>query len=258
MNGRQPLIAGNWTMHKTVSATRILLDGLRAELQGVRGADVAVAPPFTSLPAAAARLQGSRIMLGAQNMHEREEGAFTGEISAVMLTDLGVDFVILGHSERRHIFGETDETVAYKGRTALVHDLVPYLGCGATQQQREADETVAVVSRKLSAALVGLRDVDGAELVIAYEPVWAIGTGLTASPEQAQEVHAAIRSMLCDWLGTETAERIRLLYGGSVKPSNAAGLMAQRDIDGALVGGASLDAGSFAGIVLAAASDAAV
>ncbi len=254
MGQRTPLIAGNWKMHKTISATRTLLAELRARLDGVGGVDVAVAPPFTALGAGAEALAGSPIALGAQNMHYAQEGAFTGEISPVMLTDLGVDFVILGHSERRAIFGESDELIARKLRTALAHDLQPYLCCGETHQERAAGATEDVVGGQLRAALEGLDVAQTAGLVIAYEPIWAIGTGLTATPDQAQAVHAFIRRLLAELFGGELAASVRIQYGGSVKPANAAELLGQPDIDGALVGGASLDADSFAGIVVATAN----
>lgn len=248
---RIPLIAGNWKMHKTLSATRTLLAELHEAVHDIDDVEVAVAPPFTALAAAADALRSHPIRVGAQNMHESEEGAFTGEISPVMLTDIGADFVILGHSERRSLFGEDDELIGRKVNTALAHDLVPYLCCGETQQQREANETEAVVRRQLRAGLASVPTDQAGEMVVAYEPVWAIGTGLTATPEQAQEVHASIRDLLADRFDDATAQSIRILYGGSVKPGNAAELMAQPDIDGALVGGASLDGDSFAGIVRA-------
>lgn len=250
---RRPLIAGNWKMHKTLAATRTLIGELGAAVADVSGVDVTVAPPFTALSAAVEAARDSIVRVGAQNMHESEEGAYTGEISPVMLADVGVDFVILGHSERRTIYGESDELVGSKVRTALAHDLVPYVCCGETQQEREEGRTQPVVERQLRAALHGLESQQAAGLVIAYEPVWAIGTGLTATPAQAQEVHAAIRALLGDLFDADFAAATRVLYGGSVKPANAAELMAQPDLDGALVGGASLDADSFAGIVRAVA-----
>ncbi len=251
---RIPLIAGNWKMHKTLSATRTLLGELQTAVADVDSVEVAVAPPFTALAAAVETLRGGSIRTGAQNMNEAEEGAFTGEISPVMLTDVGVNFVILGHSERRALYGEDDELVGRKVNTALAHDLVPYLCCGETQGEREAGTTEAVVSRQLLAGLAGVQADQAASLVVAYEPVWAIGTGLTATPEQAQQVHASIRALLAERFGESVAQSIRIQYGGSVKPGNAAELMAQPDIDGALVGGASLDAASFAGIVRATAA----
>jgi triosephosphate isomerase len=246
---RTPLIAGNWKMHKTVAATRTVLGELAAAPAGVETVAVAVAPPFTALAAALEAARGSRIQIGAQNMYELEEGAFTGEISPVMLTDVGVQFVILGHSERRAIFGEQDAHIGRKVNAALAHDLVPYVCCGETQEEREAGNTDSVVERQLTAALAAVEADQADRLIVAYEPVWAIGTGLTASPDQAQEVHAGIRALLTTRFDAEAAARIRILYGGSVKPGNAAALMSQPDIDGALVGGASLDASSFAGIV---------
>lgn len=251
MTARVPLVAGNWKMHKTVSAARTLLQGLRAELGSAGAVDVAVAPPFTALAAAAEVLAGSRIALGAQDMHEAEEGAYTGEISATMLSDVGCSFVVLGHSERRALFGEADATVARKVRAALAHDLVPYLCCGESLAEREADRTQAVVERQLRAVLESLDARDAGRVVIAYEPVWAIGTGETATPSQAQEVHAFVRALVAEIHGSDVAQHCRILYGGSVKPDNAAELIGQPDVDGALVGGASLGVASFAGIVRA-------
>ena len=250
MSGRTPFIAGNWKMHKTVAATRALIAQLRDAIGDVTDVDVAVAPPFTALAAGAEALAGSAIRLLAQNMNASDEGAFTGEVSPVMLTDVGVAGVILGHSERRSLFGETDAAVATKLRAALAHDLMPIVCVGETREEREAGRTSEVVLGQLRAALDGLAQDDGRRIVIAYEPVWAIGTGLTATPEQAQEVHARIRELLTGLFGAAAAS-IRILYGGSVNPSNAAELLACADIDGALVGGASLDADSFAGIVSA-------
>lgn len=251
MSCRTPLISGNWKMHKTLAATRTLLAELRKGVDGLSAVEVTVAPPFTALAAAAEALVGSGIGFGGQTMHHAEEGAYTGEVSPVMLTDLGASFVILGHSERRALFGETDQDVSRKLRAALAHGLTPYVCCGETLQQRQSGETERVVSAQLRAALDGLPPQQARQLVIAYEPVWAIGTGLTATPDQAQAVHAAIRDLLRDLFGAEVVRVIRLLYGGSVKPGNAAELLSQPDIDGALVGGASLDAASFAGIVRA-------
>ena len=251
MSCRTPLICGNWKMFKTLAATRTLLAELRKRVDGLPGVEITVAPPFTALAAAAESLTGSRIGFGAQNMHDAEEGAYTGEISPVMLTDLGASFVILGHSERRALFSETDQGVSRKLRATLAHDLIPYVCCGETQKQRQSGETEQVVNAQLRTALDGLPPQQAKQLVIAYEPVWAIGTGLTATPEQAQSVHAAIRGLLRDLFGGDVSEAIRILYGGSVKPANAAELLSQPDIDGALVGGASLDAASFAGIAQA-------
>ena len=229
---RIPLISGNWKMHKTLAATRALLDELRPAVADAAGVDVSVAPPFTAIAAAAEALRGTDIAVGAQNMHELEEGAFTGEISPVMLADAGATFVILGHSERRAIFGESDELIARKLGAAFAHDLKPYLCCGETQQEREAGQTHEVVDRQLRIALRGISNEQAAGLVIAYEPVWAIGTGLTATPQQAQEIHAGIRALLAELFDDPTAQTIRIQYGGSVKAGNAAELMAQPDIDG--------------------------
>ncbi len=248
---RKPIIVGNWKMHKTISETRTTLSALRAAVQDVDSVDIGVAPPFTSLSAAAEVLLGSNIALAAQNMHCRDTGAFTGEVSPPMLLDAGVTHVILGHSERRELFGETDDLIATKVEAALAHRMVPILCVGETQGQREANETVSVVTGQLSGALRQLRGADLESLVVAYEPIWAIGTGLTATPGQAQQVHEIIRDFIGDLLGRAVAERLRIQYGGSVKPDNAAELLTQPDIDGALVGGASLEAESLAAIVRA-------
>jgi triosephosphate isomerase len=214
--------------------------------------EVVICPPFTSLKAAVERCAQSRVRVAAQNMHEEQEGAFTGEVSAPMLLELGVDGVILGHSERRQYFNETDEPLARKVPAALAARLEPILCVGELESERDAGETEAVLQSQLTADLAEVADDGLAEVVIAYEPVWAIGTGKTATPEQAQEAMAFIRGLI-ESRSAEAAEAIRILYGGSVKPDNAAELLAQDDIDGALVGGASLDPGDFAAIVEAAA-----
>ena len=249
---RKPIIVGNWKMHKTISETRTTLSALRAAVQDVESVEIGVAPPFTSLAAAAEVLLGSNIFLAAQNMHYRDMGAFTGEISPPILLDAGATHAILGHSERREFFGETDDMIATKVQAALAHGIVPILCVGETQLQRQADATVSVITGQLSGALRELRGTDLESLVVAYEPIWAIGTGLTATPGQAQQVHEIIRDFIGDLLGGNVAEQLRIQYGGSVKPDNAAELLAQPDIDGALVGGASLDAESLAAIVHAA------
>jgi len=253
VSSRVPFVAGNWKMHKTASATRTLLGALVERVGPDPGIEVGVAPPFTSLAAAREALGSARIRLGAQNLYPEVEGAFTGEISPVMLADAGVDFVIVGHSERRAIFGESDEMVARKLRAAQAHDLTAVVCCGETLAEREAGRTHDVVRGQLTAALAGLGPAGLATVVVAYEPVWAIGTGRTATPEQAQEVHAFVRGVVARVVGAEPAARLRILYGGSVKPDNAAELMDCDDVDGALVGGASLDAASFAAIVTACA-----
>ena len=246
---RRPLIAGNWKMHKTIAETLAYIEAFKPLVAGVEDRDIMLAPPFTALDAAQRALEGSRISLGAQNCHWEEEGAFTGEISARMLADIGVIYVILGHSERRHIFGETDEMIRQKVAAVLRHELVPILCIGETLEEREAGKTFSVLERQLKEGLKGLSAGDLKDLVIAYEPVWAIGTGKTASPEQAEEAHAFCRRLLAEMFGADFAEKIRILYGGSVKPENIVGLMARPDIDGALVGGASLKPDVFARIV---------
>ncbi len=245
---RRPFVCGNWKMFKTASEADQLVRELRSRLSS-NNVQVAVAPPFTALAAARGALTGSPIQLFAQNCHWEKQGAFTGEVSASMLKELGCDGVILGHSERRQLFGETDEMVGKKLRAALEAGLHPIVCCGETLQEREANRTWEVVSRQLRGAL------DAAtvsRVTIAYEPVWAIGTGKVATTAQAQEVHAQIRGLLRELGGAAAADQVRVQYGGSVKPDNAAELLAQPDIDGALVGGASLKAEDFARIIAAA------
>ncbi|MBM4286504.1 MAG: triose-phosphate isomerase [Deltaproteobacteria bacterium] len=245
-----PLIAGNWKMHKTLAEARALAREIRAGLDPAGTVEVAVAPPFTALAAVAAELTGSPVGLAAQDAFWEPQGAFTGAISPLMLQDVGCRYVIIGHSERRRHFGETDAGVNRKAKAVLDQGLRPIVCVGETLAQREAGETLEVVSRQLRAGLAGLDPVQAAALVVAYEPVWAIGTGRTATPAQAQEVHAFIRSLLPEVVGNAV---VRLLYGGSVTPDNAAALLAQPDLDGALVGGASLQAASFLKIAAAAA-----
>jgi triosephosphate isomerase len=238
---RRRFVCGNWKMHKTVAEAVQLVRDLRQRL-GEPRAQVAVAPPFTALAAVKQALQGSPLQLFAQNCHFEKQGAFTGEVSAAMLRDVGCDGVILGHSERRQLFGETDESVARKLKAALAEGLAPIVCVGETLQEREGGRTWDVVSGQVRNALSGLDAQALGRVTIAYEPVWAIGTGRTATPEIAQEAHALIKSLL---------DR-PVLYGGSVKPENAAELLAEPDVDGALVGGASLDPESFAAICEAA------
>ncbi|NHM28816.1 triose-phosphate isomerase [Desulfofundulus sp. TPOSR] len=249
---RIPLLAGNWKMYKTVTEAVEFVRGLKEALAGVQGVEVAVCPPFTALYAVARELEGSNIVLGAQNMHRAEEGAYTGEISPVMLKEIGCRYVILGHSERRQYFGESDEDVNAKVKAALKHGLVPIVCVGERLEEREAGHTERVVGAQVRRSLAGLSGTELAGLVVAYEPVWAIGTGRTASPEDAQQVNAFIRCLLAEMGGREAARQVRIQYGGSVKPENAAELLGQPDIDGALVGGASLKVDSFAAIVRAA------
>jgi len=249
---RRPLIAGNWKMHKNVEEARALVRGIREGLPGDAAADVLVAPPFTALAAVVEAARGSAVAVGAQNAHFETKGAFTGEISPAMLVDVGCSHVILGHSERRQLFGETDEGVARKAVASLSHGLVPIVCVGETRDEREAGQTDAVVERQIERALRELTPDQVAGLVVAYEPVWAIGTGLAATPEQAQEVHAGIRRQVSGSHGEAVAAALRILYGGSVKPDNAKVLLGQADIDGALVGGACLEAASFLAIIAAA------
>ncbi len=244
---RRRLIAGNWKMNKTVGESVSLCESLRLLLKDVNDRDILVCPPFTSLYPVSKVIEGTNISLGAQNMFYEESGAYTGEISPVMLTDTGCRYVILGHSERRHIFGEDNELIGKKVYSAVKHGLVPILCVGELLEEREEGKTFDVVRVQLEEGLKFLSEDD--EFVIAYEPVWAIGTGRTATPETAQEVHRFIRLNISEMFSHEKAQSVRILYGGSVKPENISGLMEMEDIDGALVGGASLKADSFAKIV---------
>lgn len=251
MSDRRPLIAGNWKMHKTGAETVAFLDALLPGLDSTLEAEVAVCPPFTALAAAVERCAGSGVRVAAQNMHFERQGAYTGEIAAPMLVELGVWGTIVGHSERRQLFNETDEALARKVPAALDAGLVPILCVGETEAERDGGETEAVLRRQIEADLVAVDADRVAEVVIAYEPIWAIGTGRTATPDQAAEAIALIRSLLV--ARDDAAGRAaRILYGGSVKPGNAAELLAEADIDGALVGGASLEAADFAAICRAA------
>jgi triosephosphate isomerase (TIM) len=249
---RSPLVVGNWKMNGTPAGTAVMLSELRTAIDGVVGTDVCVCPPFTLLEAAAEAIAGSRIALGAQDVFWEKEGAFTGEISATQLRDVGCRFVIVGHSERRRLLGETDEEVSRKTVAALAGGLTPIVCLGETLAERRGGHTAAVVLRQLTAVTSALGEADRAKLVLAYEPVWAIGTGVNATPEQAAEIHALLRMELRALGGPELSASIRVLYGGSVKPENAATLLAQAEVDGALVGGASLSARDFAAIVRAA------
>jgi triosephosphate isomerase (TIM) len=249
MPERTPYIAANWKMHKTVAEAAEFVDALLPRIAATQH-DVVLCAPFTALSAVVERRYGTAVKVAAQNMHEEESGAFTGEISAAMLAELDVEAVVLGHSERRQYFGETDEALARKVPAALAAGLEPILCVGESEDARDAGQTEAVLERQLQADLAAVDSAQLARVVIAYEPIWAIGTGRTATPEQAQEVCAFIRDVLRE-RGAE-ADAARILYGGSVKPANAAELLAQADIDGALVGGASLDPEEFAAIVEAA------
>jgi triosephosphate isomerase (TIM) len=246
---RTPLIAGNWKMHGPRSEAIALAGALARTIGHVRGREVIVAPPFTALEPVREAIAGTDIRLGAQNVHWEPKGAYTGEIAVAMLREAGCTHVIVGHSERRQLFGETNETVNRRLHACLAAGLVPIVCVGETLEEREAEATAAVIARQVETAFVGVRSDQLAGCVIAYEPVWAIGTGRTATPGQAQEVHHAIRRQLIGLASATTAERVRVLYGGSVKPENIDSLMAEPDIDGALVGGASLDAAAFTRIV---------
>lgn len=252
MSSRTPLIVGNWKMHNGVAQTSVLIEAL-IESRPPPTVDVVVCPPFTSLPQAAMLLTDSAIGLGGQNVHWEETGAFTGEVSAAMLTELGVEWTIVGHSERRTLFAETDDTTLRRAGHAQRAGLRVICCIGETLAEREAGQTFGVLERQIE----GIEKLDPARLVVAYEPVWAIGTGRTATTEQAQEAHAYLRGRLELAFGADAAATLRLLYGGSLKPANANELLAQPDVDGGLIGGASLDVDSFSAIIRAAADCAA-
>lgn len=245
---RKPIIAGNWKMNCTIPDALELVKKLKSIVSDVKGREIVISPPFTALGAVAKVLIGSNMTLSAQNLFWEEKGAFTGEISAEMLLDAGCDYVIVGHSERRQFFGDSDEAVNKKTKAAMAAGLMPIACVGETLSEREGGETFPVIERQLTKGLMDVNIAEPEDLVIAYEPVWAIGTGKTATPGQAQEVHSFIRGILRKMSG-DTADGIRILYGGSVKPENIDDLMLEPDIDGALVGGASLKAESFARIV---------
>jgi triosephosphate isomerase len=246
---RKPIIAGNWKMNMTATQARELASKLLPLVAAVKDRDIVLGPPFTALSAVADTIKGTNVSLSAQNLHWEDKGAFTGEISAEMLLDLGCRYVIIGHSERRQYFGETDETVNKKVRQALKKGLLPILCVGETLAEREAGKLNDIINRQVK---IGLKDIsaeDMKKIVIAYEPVWAIGTGKTATPEQANDVHALIRQQVKVLFSVDIAEGLRIQYGGSVTPENVSTLMAMPDIDGALVGGASLKPESFAELV---------
>lgn len=249
---RRYAIFGNWKMNKTLPEARALAQSLKNEMADLSGPEVAIFPPSVLISAVLEELGSSPIGVGSQNIHFEPEGAFTGETSAHMVRSLGATYAIVGHSERRHIFGETDEWVNLKLKSALSAGLVPVACVGETLAQREAGATEEVVATQVRATFQGVEPRQAAGVIVAYEPVWAIGTGKTATPAQAQEMHAFIRGLLARQFGDEIAAAVRIQYGGSVKPANAAELLSQSDIDGALVGGASLDATSFGAIVRAA------
>jgi triosephosphate isomerase len=246
---RRPLAAGNWKMNLNRNTARRLVDELRNLSYSLEAVEILVAPPMLLVPAVAEWMSGSRVAVAAQNMHDEEKGAFTGEVSAAMVREAGCSHVILGHSERRHVFGEDDAFINRKVHAALRHDLVPILCIGETLEQREDGSTLPVVERQIDAGLDGVDPTDVRSIVIAYEPVWAIGTGKTATPDDAQKVHASIRAHIGERYDGETARRMRILYGGSVSPSTISGLIEKKDIDGTLVGGASLEAETFVPII---------
>ena len=242
---RKPIIAGNWKMNNTVAAGTALVKELAPLVKDNNAVDIVVCPTFTALAAVCEAVKGTNIHVGAQNVHWEKSGAFTGEISAEMLTELGVEYVVIGHSERREMFGETDEYVNKRAKAALAAGITPIICCGETLETREAGTTNDFVSGQIKAALEGLTAQQVASLVIAYEPIWAIGTGKSASQDDAQKMCKVVRDVVAADFGQEVADKVRVQYGGSVKPENVAEYMACPDVDGALVGGASLDPESF-------------
>ena len=246
---RIPLIAGNWKMFKTVHEAVVFVKELKSLVKDVTDVEIVVAPPFTAVHAAAEAARNSNIGVAAQDLYWENEGAFTGEVSAPMIKEAGAEYAIVGHSERRRLFGETDQTVNRKVLAALAAALTPIVCIGETLDERERNQTLSVLDRQVKDGLDGLTADTLAELVIAYETVWAIGTGRNATPAQAQEAHAHIRMRLRQWFGADAADRCHIVYGGSVKPGNIRELIAEADVDGALVGGASLDVNGFSEIV---------
>lgn len=249
---RIPIIAGNWKMYKTEDEAIRLVSDLKKRLKDIDGVKIIVCPPFTALSSVREIIRNSPLLLGAQNMHWEEKGAYTGEISPVMLITAGCKYVILGHSERRSYFHETDKSVNLKIKSALKFNLSPIVCVGEKLEEREANKTEEIIKTQIQGAYEDIINQQAEKTTVAYEPVWAIGTGKTATPQQANDVHVFIRGFIAAKYGKDTAEKISILYGGSVKPENARELLEMSDIDGALVGGASLDAGSFEGIVKSA------
>ena len=250
MSQRKIIIAGNWKMHKDAAETAAFIEELKKKGRDLGAAcEVVVAPVFTSLDAAVKCASGSNVIVSSQNIHWEDKGAFTGEISGSMLREVGVTHVIIGHSERRQYFGETDQTVNKRIKAALRHKLIPIFCLGETLEERESGATFSVVKRQLLEGMGDCAPESAEKFIIAYEPVWAIGTGKTATPDQAQEVHAYLRRELAEHRGVDFADRVRILYGGSVKPDNTRELMGRTDIDGGLVGGASLKVEDFLGII---------
>ena len=246
---RKPFIAGNWKMHTTISDAINLANSIKRELVDFNKVDILLCPPFTALSSVYEVIMDTNIKLGAQNIAWEKEGAYTGEISSIMLKDCGCKFAIIGHSERRKYFGESDETVNKRIKAALSGGLTPIVCVGETLEERESDLTIKVITRQLEGGLGNLSEDEAKKIVIAYEPVWAIGTGKTATPHQAEEIHKFIRGWASDKISSECAQILRILYGGSVKPANIRDLMNEEDIDGGLVGGASLKVESFVEIV---------
>jgi triosephosphate isomerase len=249
---RRPFIAGNWKMNTNRASAVALAEAVAKKAETINGVDLAVCPPSCYLDAVGRAIAGSKVVLGAQNMYHEKDGAFTGELSAAMLCDLGCKCVILGHSERRHVLGETDAAINRKVHAALAAGLIPIVCVGELLAEREAGQTLPVIRRQFDGSLAGLSADQMMKIVIAYEPVWAIGTGKVATPQQAEDVHLALRKLMEERYNKLLAEAVRIQYGGSVKPENAAELLKQPDIDGALVGGASLKADQFLGIVAGA------
>jgi triosephosphate isomerase len=246
---RIPLIAGNWKMFKTVHEAVVFVKELRGVVKDVTDVEIVVGPPFTALHAVAEAARNSNIAVAAQNLHWEREGAFTGEVSATMVKEAGAEYVIIGHSERRRLFGDTDANINRKVMAALAAPVTPIVCVGETLEERERNDTLAILDRQIKAGLDGVTGDQVAALVVAYEPVWAIGTGRNATAAQAGEAHAHIRTRLRQWFGADAAERCRVIYGGSVKPDNIRQLIDEPDVDGALVGGASLDLKAFSDIV---------
>ncbi|MGX6591348.1 triose-phosphate isomerase [Cetobacterium ceti] len=248
---RKTIIAGNWKMNKTAKETKATLTELRALADGIEGVEIVIGTPFTSLESAVETVKGSNIKIAAQNLYPKDSGAFTGEVSPVMLKDLGVEYVILGHSERREYFNESNEFINSKVKAALAHGLTPILCIGEKLEDREAGRTAEVNEKQIREGLAGLTPEEAKKTVVAYEPIWAIGTGKTATPEMAEATHLEIREVLGDMFDREIAEEMTIQYGGSMNAKNAKDLMAQKDIDGGLVGGASLEASTFIEVIKA-------
>lgn len=249
VTNQKPFIAGNWKMHKNISEALELVRGIQDARVESSEAEIVAIPPFTAISETAKYLQGSSVQIGAQNLFWEESGAYTGEVSASMLKDVGCTYVVIGHSERRQYFGETNETVNKKIQTALAHELIPIMCIGESLEEKQNEETIKKVENQIEEGLEGINTDEFKNIVIAYEPIWAIGTGLTATPDQAEEVHQFIRNKLAEKYGNEASSCAIILYGGSVKPDNTFSLLKQKDINGALVGGASLKTETFIEIV---------